>query len=363
MPSTQFVPVSIREIRKSYGIFDALKNVSLDIKTGEFVSILGPSGSGKTTLLQMIGGFVRPTSGQIFFGDTDVTLFPPQRRDIGVVFQNYALFPHLTVAENIAFPLRARKVPSSECAAKVEKALATVELSGYGNRPIGKLSGGQRQRVALARAIVFEPRLILMDEPLSALDKNLRETMQIELRKLHDQLGATVIYVTHDQREALTMSDRVAVMNAGRIVQIDTPKNLYSAPADHFVAGFVGESTLVPVQRIGEHQVELGGHHLKTSRSLPAGELVVALQAEAILPCEPDEQDPSSNYISGVVEDVLFQGESLRTSVRLADNVKIALRIPSHRYNHIALPMPGSLIRMKLHIEDTIVVPRHSETT
>lgn len=334
-----------------------MKNVSLGITAGEFVSVLGPSGSGKTTMLQLLGGFMRPTSGQIFFGDSDVTLQPPQKRDIGVVFQNYALFPHLSVAENIAFPLRARGISSSDCAKRVEIALATVELGGYGDRAIAALSGGQRQRVALARAIVFEPRLILMDEPLSALDKNLRETMQIELRKLHKQLGATIIYVTHDQREALTLSDRVAVMNGGEIVQIDTPKALYATPADHFVAGFVGESTLVPVQRVDGTVVAIGGQPLRTVRPLPCNaELFVALQSETLLPCAEGETDSSSNYLSGVVQDVLFQGESLRVTVHLTEQIEIALRIPSHRYNHIALPLPGQTIRMKIHLEDTIVV-------
>jgi putative spermidine/putrescine transport system ATP-binding protein len=287
-----------------------------------------------------------------------VTLLPPQKRNIGVVFQSYALFPHLTVAENIAFPLRARRVSSADCAAKVDRALAMVELSGFGERPISKLSGGQRQRVALARAIVFEPRLILMDEPLSALDKNLRESMQMELRKLHSILGATIIYVTHDQREALTMSDRVAVMHAGRVVQIDTPRTLYSEPVDHFVAGFVGESTLVPVRSAGTRQVMLGPFILQTPRDLPVSEeLFIALQAETLLPTG-DENEAESNYLSGTVVDLVFQGESLKVSVMLDGAIGINCRIPSHHYNHQALPEPGARVRLKLHIENTVVVPR-----
>lgn len=356
--STKFVPVRLENVVKNYGTFTALKGVSIDIRAGEFVSILGPSGSGKTTMLQLIGGFSRPTRGQIWFGDTDVTLLPPQKRDIGVVFQNYALFPHLSVAENIAFPLRARKVPGSQIAAQVERALATVELGGYGDRPIAKLSGGQRQRVALARAIVFEPRLILMDEPLSALDKNLRETMQLELRSLHAKLGATIVYVTHDQREALTMSDRVAVMNAGRIVQVDTPRTLYSAPADAFVAGFVGESTLLPVTRTGTNTVRLGDAVLRSSRPLPTDQgLHIALQAEALLPCAADEAHDDSNYLSGQALDVVFQGESLKVKVVLADGTEISFRAPSHHYNNIALPCAGQSVRLKLHVEDTVIVP------
>ncbi|WP_137391118.1 ABC transporter ATP-binding protein [Rhodoligotrophos defluvii] len=358
---SRFVPARVQNLSKAYHQFYALRDVSLDIAAGEFVSILGPSGSGKTTLLQIVGGFIRPTSGHVFFGDADVTLLPPQKRDIGVVFQNYALFPHLTVAENIAFPLRARKVSAAECAAKVNRALATVELSGYGDRPVSKLSGGQKQRVALARAIVFEPRLILMDEPLSALDKNLRESMQLELRKLHSQLGATIIYVTHDQREALTMSDRVAVMHAGRIVQIDTPRALYSSPVDHFVAGFVGESTLVPTRRVGSRQVALGPFTLQTPREVPAGEeLFLALQAETILPCGA-EDEPGSNYLSGVVTDLVFQGESLKGAVRLEGGTSINFRLPSHSYNARSLPQAGATVRLKLHVQDTVVVPRNPE--
>lgn len=356
--STNFVPVRLQNVVKKYGTFTALRGVSIDIRSGEFVSILGPSGSGKTTILQLIGGFSRPTSGHVWFGDKDVTLLPPQKREIGVVFQNYALFPHLSVAENIAFPLRARKVPKNQIAERVEKALATVELGGYGERPIAKLSGGQRQRVALARAIVFEPNLILMDEPLSALDKNLRETMQLELRSLHKKLGATIVYVTHDQREALTMSDRVAVMNAGSIVQVDTPRALCAAPSDAFVAGFVGESTLLPVAATGPNSVRLGDAELRCARPLPSHEqLYIALQAEALLPCAPDESDDSSNYLTGQVRDVVFQGESLKVELVLADGTDISFRAPCHHYNTTMLPQAGQTVRLKLHVEDTVIVP------
>ncbi len=362
MTSSNFVSVSIQNLVKTYGNFQALRGVSLDIRAGEFVSILGPSGSGKTTMLQIIGGFARPTSGRVFFGNNDVTLLPPQKRDIGVVFQSYALFPHLSVAENIAFPLRARNISGAECKALVEKALDTVELGGYGERAISKLSGGQRQRVALARAIVFQPRLILMDEPLSALDKNLRETMQMELRNLHARLGATIVYVTHDQREALTMSDRVAVMSNGRIVQIDEPRTLYSSPVDHFVASFVGESTLVPVKRLGARQVALGDVVLNTASDVAqAQDIFIAIQSETLLPCSAAETEADSNYIQGTVRDLVFQGESLKASLELAGGTEIGFRIPSHRYNHLTLPQPGETVRLKLHVEDTIVVPANRE--
>ena len=225
-------PIAIRRVGKSYGAFHALREVDLDVSGGEFLTLLGPSGSGKTTLLMIIAGFTRADAGSLRFGETEVIFDPPNRRNVGVVFQNYALFPHMDVFNNVAYPLALRKVPKDELRVRVERILRLVQLDGLGQRRVHELSGGQRQRVALARAVVFEPRILLMDEPLSALDKNLRETMQIEIRRLHDRLGVTTIYVTHDQREALTMSDRIAVMNGGRIVQVGSPREVYEV-ADH----------------------------------------------------------------------------------------------------------------------------------
>jgi putative spermidine/putrescine transport system ATP-binding protein len=259
--------VDIRAASKNYDAVRALDNVTLNVAPREFVSLLGPSGSGKTTLLGILGGFIQPSSGSIHFGDRDVTFLPPHKRDIGVVFQNYALFPHMSVGENVAFPLRARRIAKADWAARVRVALAMVGLAGYETRGIAQLSGGQRQRVALARAMIFEPRLILMDEPLSALDKQLREAMQIELRELHKRIGATIIYVTHDQREALTMSDRVAILKDGRLVQIDRPERLHDYPADSFVASFIGEASLLPVRRIDASSVALGPAVLKSARA------------------------------------------------------------------------------------------------
>ncbi|HXG28443.1 MAG TPA: ABC transporter ATP-binding protein, partial [Nevskiales bacterium] len=270
------IGVSIRSASKRYDTLVALDSITLDIEAGEFVSLLGPSGSGKTTLLGILGGFVLPSSGSVWIGDRDITYVPPHKRDIGIVFQNYALFPHMTVGENVAFPLRARRLPKATWPKKVREALAMVELAGYEERRISQLSGGQRQRVALARAIVFEPRLILMDEPLSALDKQLRENMQIELRHLHKKLEATIVYVTHDQREALTMSDRVAILRNGRLIQIGTPDQLHDHPVDSFVASFIGESTLLPVERAGTNAVRLGALTLRSARPVPpSGEILL----------------------------------------------------------------------------------------
>ena len=229
--AAEALPITIRGVTKTYGRVHALDAVDLDIRSGEFLTLLGPSGSGKTTLLMVLAGFNRPDRGSVRFGEREVIRTPPHLRDVGMVFQNYALFPHMSVAGNVGYPLRMRRTARAEIAARVERALDVVQLGGYGERRIDQLSGGQMQRVALARAIVFEPRILLMDEPLSALDKKLRDRMQIELRHLHDRLGMTTVYVTHDQREALTMSDRIAVINHGRLMQLDTPQRLYERPA------------------------------------------------------------------------------------------------------------------------------------
>lgn len=350
------VGVSIRSVSLRFGAFNALDHVSLDVAPGEFVSLLGPSGSGKTSLLNVLGGFAMPSSGSVWFGDADVTFTQPHRRGIGVVFQNYALFPHMTVGENVAFPLRARRVPKSAWQAEVARALGIVELAGYEDRNIAQLSGGQRQRVALARAIVFRPKLILMDEPLSALDKQLRETMQIELRQLHGQLGATIVYVTHDQREALTMSDRIAVLRAGRIVQVDAPERLYNNPKTRFVASFIGEATIVPVKRAGPDVVSLGSARLRTARPLPAsGALVLALQTEKLVLAEDGPAD-AMNRFAGTVTDVVYQGESLRVFVRLDDGSAVSFRQASHHLGRRGLPSAGQAVGLLLHPEDTIVV-------
>jgi len=358
MSNDSFVPVSIRHLSKLYGTVKALDDVSLEIGAGEFMSLLGPSGSGKTTLLGMLGGFNRPTSGSIFFGERDVTLVPPHKRDIGVVFQNYALFPHMNVGDNVAFPLRARGMKGPAAQERVSRALATVELGGYEGRGIHQLSGGQRQRVALARAIVFEPRLILMDEPLSALDKQLRETMQLELRQMHKQLGATIIYVTHDQREALTMSDRIAVMRNGRLVQVDTPQRLHDHPIDDFVASFIGESTLLRVERAGGDAVRLSDAILRTTRPIPnEGEILLAIQSEKLI-LDDGALDQGWNHITGTVKDMMFQGESLKVFVTLADDRVISFRRARHHIGNQGLPQLGARVALGLHPADTIVVPR-----
>jgi putative spermidine/putrescine transport system ATP-binding protein len=353
--------VEIRSASKSYGAVRALDHVTLNVAPREFVSLLGPSGSGKTTLLGLLGGFIQPSSGSIHFGDRDVTFLPPHKRDIGIVFQNYALFPHMNVGENVAFPLRARRLPKARWPEKVRTSLAMVGLAGYEERGVAQLSGGQRQRVALARAIIFEPRLILMDEPLSALDKQLRESMQIELRELHKRIGATIIYVTHDQREALTMSDRVAVLKGGRIVQIDRPERLHDHPADSFVASFIGEASLLPVRRIDSGRVALGPAVLRSARTIPNGDaLILAVHSEKLL-IDDGAGDAARNRLTGTVTDVVYQGESLRIFLALPDGTALSLRQPSHHEAYRRIPPLGGSLTVTLHPEDTIIVPKAPE--
>lgn len=238
--------VRLEHVVKTFGEVTAVNDLSLEIREGEFLSLLGPSGCGKTTTLRMLGGFEEPTSGTIFFGDSNVTDFPPHRRDVNTVFQSYALFPHLSVADNIAFGLRRKGVSKTEAAARVNEMLALVDLEGRGARKPTQLSGGQQQRVALARALVNHPKLLLLDEPMSALDAKLRKAMQLELKRIQTQVGITFLYVTHDQEEAMTMSDRIVVMNHGRIEGIGSPRDVYEHPSTEFVATFLGASNLLP---------------------------------------------------------------------------------------------------------------------
>jgi spermidine/putrescine ABC transporter ATP-binding subunit len=246
-PDAIFLGAALRVegLVKQYGRTTAIDHVSFQTRPGEFLAILGPSGSGKTSVLMTIAGFEAPTRGEIFIGDRRVTRLRPNRRNLGVVFQSYTLFPHMSVRENIGFPLRMRGLARADIDARVDEALALVQLSGYGGRLPAELSGGQQQRIAIARAVVFKPPVLLMDEPLGALDRRLREDMQVEIKRLHRQLGMTVVYVTHDQEEALSMADRIAVMRAGRLEQIGTPRQLYETPANAYVADFLGQMNFV----------------------------------------------------------------------------------------------------------------------
>ncbi|MBY8977064.1 ABC transporter ATP-binding protein [Rhodobacteraceae bacterium NNCM2] len=349
------LPITIRDVTKTYGKVHALNHVGLDIKSGEFMTLLGPSGSGKTTLLMVLAGFTRPDHGSVRFGDREVIRTPPHKRDVGMVFQNYALFPHMSVLANVAFPLKLRNVSKAEREERAEKALETVQLGGYGDRQIDQLSGGQRQRVALARAIVFEPRILLMDEPLSALDKKLREHMQIELRHLHEKLGMTTVYVTHDQREALTMSDRIAVINHGRVMQLDEPRRLYDRPANRFVADFIGESTFLPV-KIDGGSAAFAGKELMLAEapsSPDQTELLVRPEQITILTGEPD---PDVNVFDATVTELVFQGDSFLMYADLAEGTSVALRGSSHRDVTSEIPAIGKQVKLGLHRHDTVLI-------
>jgi len=350
------LPVSIRNIVKLYGPIRALDDVSLSVEEGEFVTLLGPSGSGKTTLLMTIAGFARPSGGSISIGGTEVVRLPPHKRDIGMVFQNYALFPHMNVGENIAYPLRLRHVAKAEIADRVDHVLDLMQLSGYGSRRVDELSGGQRQRVALARAIVFEPRILLMDEPLSALDKQLRERMQMELRRLHDRLGMTTIAVTHDQREALTMSDRVAVLERGRLIQYDTPRHLYERPINRFVAEFIGESSFIPVT-IDRGAVFYGDMALRITELPPAGPSALLLLRPEKLILSARQLSGDVNRFDGMVQDAVFQGESVLLTIVLAGGHEIQARIPNRQLDCRGIPAAGSAVELGLAAEDAQLVP------
>jgi putative spermidine/putrescine transport system ATP-binding protein len=349
------VPITLRGVAKAYGRTLALDHVDLDVKSGEFLTLLGPSGSGKTTLLMVLAGFIRPDQGSLRFGDQEVIRLAPHKRDVGMVFQNYALFPHLDVAANIAFPLRLRGVGKAEIARRVESALAMVKLGGYGSRRVDELSGGQRQRVALARAIVFEPRIVLMDEPLSALDKQLREIMQIELRQLHDKLGTTTIYVTHDQREALTMSDRIAVIAGGRVQQIDAPRAIYEKPANRFVAEFIGESSFLAVETDGG-VCRCAGEPLQVA-SLPgaARRMLLMLRPERVRLGDNLRRD-GHNVLDARITDIIYQGDTFLVQAVRPDGSRISARGIATASGLGRVPAVGETAAFGFSAQDAVLV-------
>ena len=355
MTNQDALPITVRGVTKTYGDVFALDDVSLDVKSGEFLTLLGPSGSGKTTLLMVLAGFTRPDRGSLKFGTDEVIRKPPHLRDVGMVFQNYALFPHMTVAGNVGYPLRLRKVAKAEIVERVERALETVQLGGYGDRRIDQLSGGQKQRVALARSIVFEPRILLMDEPLSALDKKLRDRMQIELRHLHEKLGMTTVYVTHDQREALTMSDRIAVVNFGRIMQLATPQELYEQPQNKFVADFIGDSAFLDVTRSGD-TLTAAGTALRTSRAIPdAPDLALMMRPER-LHLVSGKPGKDKNVFDATVTELVYQGESYLLYAQLGDGTEVAVRGAMRAGTYTGLPQPGGTVKLGLDAADTVLI-------
>jgi putative spermidine/putrescine transport system ATP-binding protein len=323
--------LTVSSLHKAYDGFVAVDRVSFVQQDGEFLTLLGPSGSGKTTTLQMIAGLVAPTSGDISLDGKMLTPLPPYKRNIGVVFQNYALFPHMTVAKNIAFPLESRRVPSAEIKKRVDNILEVVGLPGLGQRYPAQLSGGQQQRVALARAMVFQPRLLLMDEPLGALDKKLREQIQIEITRLHRELGMSIIYVTHDQEEALVMSDRVAVFNKGLIAQLGTPHDIYENPHSLFIADFIGESNLIPVNVIspgnGKCSVSRAMASLQGRAPAPlaaGSEAKMVVRPERVsLQAETVAAESGVNALAGRIKSMIYLGKSRKYIVETDDGLEI----------------------------------------
>ncbi len=327
------------QVSKLFGDVRAVDDVSLSIQHGEFLTLLGPSGSGKTTTLNMIAGFEVPTGGEILLEEENITTVAPNNRGIGMVFQNYALFPHMTVSDNIAFPLKMRKTPAPDIRKLIREALELVKLPAFETRYPHQLSGGQQQRIALARAIVFKPKILLMDEPLGALDKKLRDHMRLEIKHLQESLNITVIYVTHDQEEALTMSDRIAIMNDGKIIQLDTPVQLYESPDSLFVADFIGESNFLGgrvAETEGDKIAIVTGEGLKVWAKNPgqlnSGEEVsVAIRPEKIqiLSNETNAQKDIINRFAGRVEEIVYVGEARIYRINLASGAMVDVKVQS----------------------------------
>ncbi len=356
--------LSIRGLQKHYGDVHAVDGVDLEVRSGEFVTLLGPSGSGKTTTLRMIAGFATPSAGTIEIADHDITRVPPHKRDVGMVFQNYALFPHMTAAENLAFPLQMRHVERSEIKRRVAEALALIQLEAHGNRYPRQLSGGQQQRVALARAVVFGPRLLLMDEPLGALDKKLREALQLEILRISRQLGATVIYVTHDQEEALVMSDRIAIFNRGRIEQLGSGEDLYDRPASLFVADFIGESNIFrgryetngagPTVERGDWRWTVGQAAAARAglENGTAAALVVRPERLRMLPV--DQLVPGgTNAVEASVGEVLYLGSSRKYELALPDGTAAVVR---DQGGSDGVFRTGDHVRLAWRVDDGVVV-------
>jgi spermidine/putrescine transport system ATP-binding protein len=349
--------VQVVNLHKSYGDVAAVRGISVDVAAGEFFSLLGPSGCGKTTTLRMIAGFEAPTEGEIRIDGVDVARIPANDRPVNTVFQNYALFPFMSVADNVAFGLRYKKMSKAETKAKVGEALEMVRMEPYAKRKPGQLSGGQQQRVALARAIVLGPSVLLLDEPLGALDAKLRKTLQIELKALQESLGITFIYVTHDQEEALTMSDRLAVMAGGLIEQVGTPEDVYDAPATAYVADFLGSANILNVEVVGassEGRVSfrIGPDVLSCRGQGAAGsDMRLVVRPERLL-LEPTDEEAGA--IDGTVTRTVYQGPTTDVLVRLASGDELVVRRPSERAGHHA---PGDKVTVHCRPDAMLLLP------
>ncbi|MFC7396097.1 ABC transporter ATP-binding protein [Chelatococcus sp. GCM10030263] len=346
--------IELVNVDKHYGDLKVVDGISASIGAGQFVSLLGPSGSGKTTTLMMVAGFVLPSAGRIVVDGSDVSRVPPRKRGFGMVFQNYSLFPHLNVFDNIAFPLRLRNVPNAEMGERVQQALDLVQLGSFGGRQISQLSGGQQQRIALARAVVFQPRVVLMDEPMGALDKNLRFAMQTEIKEIQRRLGMTVLYVTHDQEEAMNLSDRIVIMNHGRIEQIGAPQSVYDLPESPFVANFLGEANLFPgvvTELAGAQGVLTLDDGTSVRGPVATG---VGKGSRAALFIRPERLQfaaagsagaPDRNAITGTVNRCSFLGSYRRYGVEIAPGLQASVDQPNTEA--MALFAPGSRVELR----------------
>ena len=350
--------VRLSRVTKRYGQVTALDALDLSVGRSEFVTLLGPSGSGKTTLLNLISGMTAPTGGRVWIAGQDVTDLAPSKRGLAMVFQNYALLPHMTVFENIAFPLRVRKLPEPEIRRKVGAILELIALPAVSARKPRELSGGQQQRIALARALVYDPALILMDEPLGALDKKLREQMQVEIKRLHVQLGVTILYVTHDQEEALSMSDRIVLMNHGKVVQMGTPTELYFQPNSVFAASFLGASNLLPARAVPDRPgcvvLNTGDVVRAAGPAASGGNVQVLVRPESVMVAGAEDAGGTGNSVAATMVLSMILGSVTHHHARLGDGSMMtaqALTRPG-----AAFPPPGTKVRLAWTAEDTMLL-------
>jgi putative spermidine/putrescine transport system ATP-binding protein len=359
--------IELRQVTKQFGKERVVDAISTSIAPGEFFSLLGPSGSGKTTTLMMIAGFNDVDEGEIIVDGVNVAQVPPQRRGFGMVFQNYAIFPHLNVFDNVAFPLRARKLPAEQIKTRVQQALELVRLERFADRFSRQLSGGQQQRVAIARAIVFQPSVVLMDEPLGALDKNLRYQMQVELKEIQQRLGMTVVYVTHDQEEAMNMSDRIAIMNSGRIEQVGKPAEIYDQPNSNFIARFLGEANLVPgtIESVNGGIATLrtaAGHRLSArvrGQATPGAAAHVFVRPERVALGAAGAARPAEgviNTITGKIAQSSFLGHIFRHAVEIEPGVRMTVDV--HNAAAGLSRAPGEQVTLSWQVTDSVVLER-----